>query len=94
MVNNSKRLLLIENSICSDEVRVALSVNNKVVEFEQEFKEKRQLRGNIYVAYVKRIKPSLQAVFIEYGKISKGFYLFPKYLQIILIFQKKKGSFF
>ncbi|WP_168464595.1 Rne/Rng family ribonuclease [Wolbachia endosymbiont of Ctenocephalides felis wCfeT] len=76
MANSGKRLLLIENSICSDEVRVALSVNNKVVEFEQEFKEKKQLRGNIYVAYVKRIEPSLQAVFIEYGKNKQGFLSF------------------
>ncbi len=73
MVDNGKKLLLIESSICSGEVRVALSVNNKVVEFEQEFKEKKQLRGNIYVAYVKRIEPSLQAVFIEYGKNKQGF---------------------
>jgi ribonuclease E len=40
VANSGKRLLLIENSACSNEVRVALSVNNKVVEFEQEFKEK------------------------------------------------------
>jgi ribonuclease E len=73
VINNDKKLLLIESSICSGEVRVALSVNNKVVEFEQEFKEKKQLRGNIYVAYVKRIEPSLQAVFIEYGKNKQGF---------------------
>ncbi|APR98101.1 Rne/Rng family ribonuclease [Wolbachia endosymbiont of Folsomia candida] len=76
MGNKGKRLLLIENSICSDEVRVVLSVNNRVVEFEQEFKEKKQLRGNIYVAYVKRIEPSLQAVFIEYGKNKQGFLSF------------------
>ncbi len=95
MINNSKRLLLIENSICSDEVRVALSVNNKVVEFEQEFKEKRQLRGNIYVAHVKRIKPSLQAVFIEYGKNKQGFLSFseisPDYFNIS---EKEKEAFF
>ncbi|MCV3769161.1 MAG: Rne/Rng family ribonuclease [Wolbachia pipientis] len=95
MANSSKRLLLIENSICSDEVRIALSVNNKVVEFEQEFKEKKQLRGNIYVAYVKRIKPSLQAVFIEYGKNKQGFLSFseisPDYFNIS---EKEKEDFF
>jgi ribonuclease E len=74
--DNDKKLLLIESSICSGEVRVALSVNNKVVEFEQEFREKKQLRGNIYVAYIKRIEPSLQAVFIEYGKNKQGFLSF------------------
>ncbi|QOD38449.1 Rne/Rng family ribonuclease [Candidatus Wolbachia massiliensis] len=86
MANSGKRLLLIENSICSDEVRVALSVDNKVVEFEQEFKERRQLRGNIHVAHVKRIEPSLQAVFIEYGKNKQGFLSFseisPDYFNI------------
>ncbi|MDM8335108.1 Rne/Rng family ribonuclease [Wolbachia pipientis] len=95
MANSGKRLLLIENSICSDEVRVALSVNNKVVEFEQEFKEKKQLRGNIYVAYVKRIEPSLQAVFIEYGKNKQGFLSFseisPDYFNIP---EKEKETFF
>ncbi|QKX02323.1 Rne/Rng family ribonuclease [Wolbachia endosymbiont of Dirofilaria (Dirofilaria) immitis] len=95
MANSSKRLLLIENSICSDEVRIALLVNNKVVEFEQEFKEKRQLRGNIYVAHVKRIKPSLQAVFIEYGKNKQGFLSFseisPDYFNIS---EKEKEAFF
>ncbi|MGL9717287.1 MAG: Rne/Rng family ribonuclease [Wolbachia sp.] len=95
MANSGKRLLLIENSICSDEVRVALSINNKVVEFEQEFKEKRQLRGNIYVAHVKRIEPSLQAVFIEYGRNKQGFLSFseisPGYFNIP---EKEKETFF
>ncbi|WP_265584128.1 Rne/Rng family ribonuclease [Wolbachia endosymbiont of Diaphorina citri] len=76
MANDGKRLLLIESTTCSNEVRVALLVNGRVVEFEQEFKEKRQLRGNIYVAYVKRIEPALQAVFIEYGKNKQGFLSF------------------
>ncbi|MGL9688436.1 MAG: Rne/Rng family ribonuclease [Wolbachia sp.] len=95
MANSGKRLLLIENSICSDEVRVALSVNNRVVEFEQEFKEKRQLRGNIYIAHVKRVEPSLQAVFIEYGKNKQGFLSFseisPDYFNIP---EKEKEVFF
>nr|WP_255586046.1 Rne/Rng family ribonuclease [Wolbachia endosymbiont of Mansonella perstans] len=87
--------MLIENSICSDEVRVALSVDNRVVEFEQEFKEKRQLRGNIYIAHVKRIEPSLQAVFIEYGKNKQGFLSFseisPGYFNIP---EKEREAFF
>lgn len=75
-MSDGKRLLLIESTTCSNEVRVALLVNGRVVEFEQEFKEKKQLRGNIYVAYVKRIEPALQAVFIEYGKNKQGFLSF------------------
>ncbi|MFP3021445.1 MAG: Rne/Rng family ribonuclease [Wolbachia sp.] len=76
MASDGKRLLLIESTTCSNEVRVALLVNGRVVEFEQEFKEKRQLRSNIYVAYIKRIEPALQAVFIEYGKNKQGFLSF------------------
>ncbi|AAW71084.1 Rne/Rng family ribonuclease [Wolbachia endosymbiont of Brugia malayi] len=95
MANSGKRLLLIENSICSDEVRVALSADNRVVEFEQEFKEKKQLRGNIYIACVKRVEPSLQAVFIEYGKNKQGFLSFseisPDYFNIP---EKEKETFF
>ncbi|WFW29507.1 MAG: Rne/Rng family ribonuclease [Wolbachia endosymbiont of Menacanthus eurysternus] len=95
MTSGGRRLLLIESSVCSDEVRVALSVDSKVVEFEQEFKERRQLRGNIYVAYVKRIEPSLQAVFIEYGGNKHGFLSFleisPDYFDIS---EKEKEAFF
>lgn len=95
MANSGKRLLLIENSTCSNEVRVALSVNNKVVEFEQEFKEKKQLRGNIYVAYIKRIEPSLQAVFIEYGKNKQGFLSFSEIsLDYFNIPEKEKETIF
>lgn len=75
-MSDGKRLLLIESTTCFNEVRVALLVNGKVVEFEQEFKGKRQLRGNVYVAYIKRIEPALQAVFIEYGKNKQGFLSF------------------
>ncbi|WP_333023921.1 Rne/Rng family ribonuclease [Wolbachia endosymbiont of Pentidionis agamae] len=71
MVSSSKKILI--DSICSDEVRAAVLLGDKIVEFEQEFKEKKQLRGNIYVAYVRRIEPSLQAVFIEYGNNKQGF---------------------
>lgn len=81
--------------MCSDEVRVALSVSNKVVEFEQEFKEKKQLRGNIYVAYIKRIEPSLQAVFIEYGKNKQGFLPFSEIcLDYFNIPEKEKEALF
>ncbi|WCR53763.1 MAG: Ribonuclease E [Wolbachia endosymbiont of Ctenocephalides orientis wCori] len=84
--SGKKRLLLIENSIYSNEVRIALSVDNKVMEFEQEFRGKKRLRGNVYVAIVKDIAPSLQAVFIEYDKDKRGFLSFsdisPDYFNI------------
>jgi len=95
VADNGKKLLLIESSICSDEIRVALSVNNKVVEFEQEFKGRKQLRGNIYVAYIKRIEPSLQAVFIEYGKNKQGFLPFSEIsLDYFNIPEKEKEALF
>lgn len=95
MANNGKKLLLIEGSICSDEIRVALLTNKKVIEFEQEFKEKKQLRGNIYVAYIKRIEPSLQAVFIEYGKNKQGFLSFSEIsLDYFNISDKEKEALF
>ncbi len=95
MANDGKRLLLIESANCSNEVRIALLVNDKVVEFEQEFKEKRQLRGNIYVAYIKRIEPALQAVFIEYGKNKQGFLSFSEIsLNYFNIPEKEKETIF
>ncbi len=95
MANDGKRLLLIESANCSNEVRIALLVNDKVVEFEQEFKEKRQLRGNIYVAYIKRIEPALQAAFIEYGKNKQGFLSFSEIsLNYFNIPEKEKETIF
>ncbi|MEH0831024.1 Rne/Rng family ribonuclease [Anaplasma bovis] len=66
-----KRILV--DAVYVDEIRVAVLDGGKVVEFDQELKDKKQLRGNIYHAVVKRIEPSLQAVFIEYGVGKHGF---------------------
>ncbi|MCU7611521.1 Rne/Rng family ribonuclease [Anaplasma capra] len=69
--NSGKRILV--DAACVDEVRVAVLDGGRVVEFDQELRDKKQLRGNIYYAVVKRIEPSLQAVFIEYGISKHGF---------------------
>ncbi|UQD54021.1 Rne/Rng family ribonuclease [Anaplasma phagocytophilum] len=69
---SGKRILI--DAVYLDEIRVAVLDEGKVVEFDQELKDRKQLRGgNIYFAVVRRIEPSLQAVFIEYGVGKHGF---------------------
>ena len=71
----------------NDEVRVAV-VNEKseLENFEIESKNKSNTKGNIYLAKVLRIEPSLQAVFVDYGNERQGFLSFsnihPDYYQI------------
>ena len=70
----------------SEETRVVVVDGNKVEEFDFESENKRQLAGNIYLAKVTRVEPSLQAAFIEYGGNRHGFLAFseihPDYYQI------------
>ncbi len=69
-----------------EETRVVVTRGNKVEEFDFESANRRQLRGNIYLAKVTRVEPSLQAAFIEYGGNRHGFLAFseihPDYYQI------------
>jgi len=69
-----------------EETRVAVVRGNRVEEFDFESQEKRQLRGNIYLAKVARVEPSLQAAFVDYGGNRHGFLAFseihPDYYQI------------
>ncbi|MFK5977345.1 MAG: Rne/Rng family ribonuclease [Rhizobiaceae bacterium] len=69
-----------------EETRVAVVRGNRVEEFDFESQEKRQLRGNIYLAKVTRVEPSLQAAFVDYGGNRHGFLAFseihPDYYQI------------
>ena len=69
-----------------EETRVA-SINNEIIEdFEYEVNEKKQLKGNIYLARITRVEPSLQAAFVEYGGNRQGFLAFseihPDYYRI------------
>ncbi|MGN7661115.1 MAG: Rne/Rng family ribonuclease [Anaplasma sp.] len=73
MSNDSSGKRILVDAVYVDEVRVAVLDGGKVVEFDQELKDRKQLRGNVYYAVVKRIEPSLQAVFIEYGVGKHGF---------------------
>ena len=69
-----------------EETRVVVLKGNRVEEFDFEAANKKQLRGNIYLAKVTRVEPSLQAAFVEYGGNRHGFLAFseihPDYYQI------------
>ncbi len=69
-----------------EETRVVVLRGNRVEEFDFEAASKKQLRGNIYLAKVTRVEPSLQAAFVEYGGNRHGFLAFseihPDYYQI------------
>ena len=71
-----------------EETRVVVVESNKVEEFDFESLKKLQLSGNIYLAKVTRVEPSLQAAFIDYGGNRHGFLAFseihPDYYQIPL----------
>jgi ribonuclease E len=71
-----------------EETRVAMVRGNRVEEFDFESEHKRQIRGNIYLAKVTRVEPSLQAAFVDYGGNRHGFLAFneihPDYYQIPL----------
>ncbi len=71
-----------------EETRVVVVHGNRVEEFDFESENKKQLRGNIYLAKVTRVEPSLQAAFVEYGGNRHGFLAFneihPDYYQIPL----------
>jgi len=69
-----------------EETRVVVVRGNRVEEFDFEAANRKQLRGNIYLAKVTRVEPSLQAAFVEYGGNRHGFLAFseihPDYYQI------------
>ncbi|MGI9170738.1 MAG: Rne/Rng family ribonuclease, partial [Caulobacteraceae bacterium] len=70
----------------AEETRVVVLDGTRVEEFDFESRAKKQLRGNIYLAKVVRVEPSLQAAFVEYGSNRHGFLAFneihPDYYQI------------
>ncbi|MFN0263333.1 Rne/Rng family ribonuclease [Tepidamorphus sp. 3E244] len=69
-----------------EETRVVVTRGNRIEEFDFEAASKKQLRGNIYLARVTRVEPSLQAAFVDYGGNRHGFLAFseihPDYYQI------------
>ena len=79
-----KRMLI--DASHPEETRVVVLDGQKVEEFDFEAATKRPLKGNIYLAKVTRVEPSLQAAFVEYGGNRQGFLAFseihPDYYQI------------
>jgi ribonuclease E len=80
----SKNMLI--DAAHAEETRVVVVDGTRVEEFDFESSNRKQLRGNIYLAKVTRVEPSLQAAFIEYGGNRHGFLAFneihPDYYQI------------
>ncbi|GGH48199.1 Rne/Rng family ribonuclease [Frigidibacter albus] len=82
----AKKMLI--DATHAEETRVVVVDGNKVEEFDFETLNRRQLAGNIYLAKVTRVEPSLQAAFVDYGGNRHGFLAFseihPDYYQIPL----------
>ncbi|NNC36914.1 MAG: Rne/Rng family ribonuclease [Hyphomonadaceae bacterium] len=80
----SKKMLI--DASHPEETRVVVVDGTRVVELDYESENKRQLRGNVYLARVTRVEPSLQAAFVEFGGNRHGFLAFseihPDYYQI------------
>jgi ribonuclease E len=83
-ISMTKRMLIDANH--PEETRVVILDGSRVEEFDFEAASKRPLKGNIYLAKVTRVEPSLQAAFVEYGGNRQGFLAFaeihPDYYQI------------
>ncbi len=80
----AKRMLI--DSTHPEETRVAVISGNRLEEFDFESARKKQIKGNVYLAKVTRVEPSLQACFVEYGGNRHGFLAFneihPDYYRI------------
>ena len=80
----TKRLLI--DARQPEETRVVLLSGTRIEDFDYEAKNRRQLKGNVYLARVTRVEPSLQAAFVEYGGNRQGFLAFseihPDYYRI------------
>jgi ribonuclease E len=70
-----------------EETRVVVVRGNRVEEFDFETAQRKQLRGNIYLAKVTRVEPSLQAAFIEYGGNRHGFLASAKSIRTTIKFR-------
>ena len=77
----------------SEETRVVVMHGNQIEEFDFESENKRPIRGNVYLAQITRVEPSLQAAFVEYGGNRHGFLAFneihPDFYQIPLSDREK-----
>ena len=80
----TRRMLI--DAMHPEETRVVVQQDERLEEFDYETAAKKQLKGNIYLAKVTRVEPSLQAAFVEYGGNRHGFLAFgeihPDYYRI------------
>jgi len=80
----TKKMLI--DSTHPEETRVVILNGNRLENFDVEVESRKQLKGNIYLAKVTRVEPSLQAAFVDYGGNRHGFLAFneihPDYYQI------------
>ncbi|MBX6370156.1 MAG: S1 RNA-binding domain-containing protein, partial [Rhodospirillales bacterium] len=80
----AKRMLI--DAAHSEETRVVVINGNRLEEFDFETSTKKQIKGNIYLAKVTRVEPSLQAAFVDFGGNRHGFLAFseihPDYYRI------------
>ena len=67
----TKRILV--DAVHPEEIRVAVADEAKLLEFDFESHEKKQIKSNIYLGKITRVEPSLQAAFVEYGGNRQGF---------------------
>jgi len=87
----AKRMLI--DALHPEETRVVIADQNQIYDFDFVSASKKQLKGNIYLAKITRVEPSLQAAFVEYGGNKQGFLPFseihPDYYQIPVSDRKK-----
>ena len=87
----SKRILI--DSSDKDEIRVAVTTNGKLDDFEIETSKKTALKGDVYLAKITRVEPSLQAAFVDFGVNRNGFLplteIHPDYFKIPIADQEK-----
>src|ERR1700735_1044306 len=79
-------LRLLIDAVHAEETRVVIADNSRIHDFDFVTAAKKQVKGNIYLAKITRVEPSLQAAFVEYGGGQTGFLPFseipPDYSQI------------
>ena len=77
----------------SEQTRIAVTVNDKLDDFEIESNKKNSVKGNVYLAKITRVEPSLQAAFVDFGTTRNGFLplteIHPDYFKIPVADQEK-----
>ena len=73
-------------------IRVAITEKNNLIDYESEKIKNERIKGNIYLAKIVRVEPSLQAAFVDYGGNKHGFLAYneihPDYFKTLLLIRK------